>query len=216
MGGAEGCLHCGHEFKNLRMRFARLCARHRERFARGGCSKYPWGAAAVRDFALASPPFSIFSAPDEAALDLLLEKAHRVLRVIEIKQSFVDVPKFWNWLHEVKIPSETREEMGQNSRNGGGDTLGPVVVVNCCPFIASLLPDVAASLFNCSSCRRMEIPCWDRRICYPGFSSVRMLEGNRRRHEDSSPLRALWHASRKRARGRRRGAWVCKNLHGST
>ncbi|XP_034260600.2 sperm-egg fusion protein TMEM95 [Pantherophis guttatus] len=136
-GATEGCLHCGHQFKNLKMRFAHLCARYRERFGRGGCSKYPWGSKAVRDFAL-----------DEAALDLLLEKAHRVLRVMEIKQSLTDLPKFWNWLHEVKIPSETREAL--------------------CPPACH----VVASLFNCSTCRRAEIRCWDMRTCYPEYQGL--------------------------------------------
>ncbi|XP_063157935.1 sperm-egg fusion protein TMEM95 [Candoia aspera] len=130
---AEGCLNCGQQFKNLRMRFAQLCARYREHFHRENCSNYPWGGEAVRDFAL-----------DEAALDLLLEKAHRVLRVIEIKQSFADVPKFWKWLHSAKIPAETQEAL--------------------CPPACQ----VVASLFNCSTCRRVEIPCWDLKTCYPG------------------------------------------------
>ncbi|KAM6449217.1 sperm-egg fusion protein TMEM95 [Liasis olivaceus] len=127
---AEACLNCGAQFKNLRVRFAQLCARYRERFHQASCSDYPWRGEAVRDFAL-----------DEAALDLLLEKAHRVLRVIEIKQSFANVPKFWNWLHEVKMPGETREE-------------------------------VVASLFNCSTCRRVEMPCWDVRTCYPEYQGL--------------------------------------------
>ncbi|XP_070587443.1 sperm-egg fusion protein TMEM95-like [Erythrolamprus reginae] len=134
---AEGCLHCGHQFKNLQMRFAHLCARYREHFGQKRCSKYPWGAKAVRDFAL-----------DEDALDLLLEKTHRVLRVIEIKQSLEDLPRFWNWLHEVKIPSETQEAL--------------------CPPTCH----VVASVFNCSTCRRTEVPCRDMRTCYPEYKGL--------------------------------------------
>nr|XP_028559132.1 transmembrane protein 95 isoform X2 [Podarcis muralis] len=54
------------------------------------------------------------------SLDLLLEKTHRVFRVIEINQSLADFPKFWNWLHEVKIPEQSREALCPPACQGGG------------------------------------------------------------------------------------------------
>ncbi|XP_060111645.1 sperm-egg fusion protein TMEM95 isoform X2 [Heteronotia binoei] len=39
---------------------------------------------------------------------MILEKTHRVFRVIEINQSLEDFPKFWDWLHEVKMPELSR------------------------------------------------------------------------------------------------------------
>ncbi|KAH0626074.1 hypothetical protein JD844_000804 [Phrynosoma platyrhinos] len=136
--GTEGCMQCGAQFKNLKIRFARLCAQYRERFPHANCTKHPWGRGSVQGFAL-----------DEASLDLLLEKTHRVFRVIEINQSLSDFPKYWNWLHEVKMPEQSREEG-------------------------------AASVFNCSTCLRTDVPCWDLKTCYPDFGSVRELEHTRR------------------------------------
>ncbi|XP_077169970.1 sperm-egg fusion protein TMEM95 isoform X2 [Paroedura picta] len=86
---AEGCLPCRLHFKNLKGRFARLCAQYRERFGRQNCTSYPWGRGSFQGFAL-----------DELSLDLILEKTHRVFRVIEINQTLEDFPKFWDWLHE--------------------------------------------------------------------------------------------------------------------
>ncbi|XP_053119593.1 sperm-egg fusion protein TMEM95 isoform X2 [Hemicordylus capensis] len=97
--GTEGCLHCRDGYKNLHFRFARLCAQYQKRYNRTNCSRYPWGRNGSRGFAL-----------DELSLDLLLEKTHRVFQVIEINQSLADLPQFWDWLHEVKMPAESRED----------------------------------------------------------------------------------------------------------
>ncbi|XP_077169971.1 sperm-egg fusion protein TMEM95 isoform X3 [Paroedura picta] len=70
---AEGCLPCRLHFKNLKGRFARLCAQYRERFGRQNCTSYPWGRGSFQGFAL-----------DELSLDLILEKTHRVFRVIAL------------------------------------------------------------------------------------------------------------------------------------
>uniref|UniRef100_A0A670Z416 Uncharacterized protein n=1 Tax=Pseudonaja textilis TaxID=8673 RepID=A0A670Z416_PSETE len=98
---------------------ASLTTALRGRTSRNGAKWAPYAGSRT-------PVFSVFSAADESTLDLLLEKAHRVLRVIEIKQSLTDLPKFWNWLHEVKIPSETREGRRIRTRlfRGGGVCLG--------------------------------------------------------------------------------------------
>lgn len=50
--GTEGCIRCGHEYKNLRSRFARLCAQYRSQYSWDNCTKYPWGRGPVGDFAL--------------------------------------------------------------------------------------------------------------------------------------------------------------------
>ncbi|XP_048476220.1 sperm-egg fusion protein TMEM95 isoform X4 [Rhincodon typus] len=46
---------------------------------------------------------------DEVFVDMISEKVHRVLRVIEINQTLTDLPIFWNWLYEVKLPKLTQE-----------------------------------------------------------------------------------------------------------
>ncbi|XP_043539376.1 sperm-egg fusion protein TMEM95-like isoform X3 [Chiloscyllium plagiosum] len=46
---------------------------------------------------------------DEVLVDMISEKVHRVLRVIEINQTLTDLPIFWNWLYEVKLPKLTQE-----------------------------------------------------------------------------------------------------------
>ncbi|XP_062993299.1 sperm-egg fusion protein TMEM95 [Elgaria multicarinata webbii] len=130
--GTEGCIHCGQQFKNLKIRFARLCAQYRERFSQANCTKFPWRMRSYQDLAL-----------DELSLDLLLEKTHRVFRVIEINQSLDDFPEYWNWLHEVKMPELSRE-------------------VLCPPACQG-----ATSAFNCSTCRRVDVPCWGLKTCYP-------------------------------------------------
>ncbi|KAJ7313255.1 hypothetical protein JRQ81_004539 [Phrynocephalus forsythii] len=130
--GADGCVPCGGHFKNLKIRFAHLCAQYRKRYGRANCTKYPWGRESARDLAL-----------DQHSLDLLMEKTHRVFRVIEINQSLADFPKYWDWLHEVKMPEQSRE-------------------VLCPPACQG-----TATAFNCSTCRRVDVPCWDLNTCYP-------------------------------------------------
>ncbi|XP_077169968.1 sperm-egg fusion protein TMEM95 isoform X1 [Paroedura picta] len=129
---AEGCLPCRLHFKNLKGRFARLCAQYRERFGRQNCTSYPWGRGSFQGFAL-----------DELSLDLILEKTHRVFRVIEINQTLEDFPKFWDWLHEVKMWEQSREAL--------------------CPPACH----VSAPVVNCSSCRTEDTPCWEMKTCYP-------------------------------------------------
>ncbi|XP_041034937.1 uncharacterized protein LOC121272359 isoform X2 [Carcharodon carcharias] len=46
---------------------------------------------------------------DEVLVNMISEKVHRVLRVIEINQTLTDLPIFWNWLYEVKLPKLTQE-----------------------------------------------------------------------------------------------------------
>ncbi|CAI5791536.1 Hypothetical predicted protein [Podarcis lilfordi] len=128
----EGCIHCGLHSKNLKTRFAYLCAQYRERYRQANCTGYPWGRESSLGLAL-----------DDMSLDLLLEKTHRVFRVIEINQSLTDFPKFWNWLHEVKIPEQSREAL-------------------CPPACQG-----SALVWNCTTCRRVELRCWDMKTCYP-------------------------------------------------
>ncbi|GCC18178.1 hypothetical protein chiPu_0017836, partial [Chiloscyllium punctatum] len=46
---------------------------------------------------------------NEVLVDMISEKVHRVLRVIEINQTLTDLPIFWNWLYEVKLPKLTQD-----------------------------------------------------------------------------------------------------------
>ncbi|XP_060111644.1 sperm-egg fusion protein TMEM95 isoform X1 [Heteronotia binoei] len=74
---------------------------------------------------------------------MILEKTHRVFRVIEINQSLEDFPKFWDWLHEVKMPELSRAAL-------------------CPPACHGSTPVV-----NCSSCRMEDTACWEMKTCYP-------------------------------------------------
>nr|XP_020655423.1 transmembrane protein 95 [Pogona vitticeps] len=144
--GADGCIPCGGHFKNLRIRYAHLCAQYRKRYGRANCTKYPWGRESVHELAL-----------DQLSLDLLMEKTHRVFRVIEINQSLADFPKYWDWLHEVKMPERSRE-------------------VLCPPACQGFI-----TAFNCSTCRKVDVACWDLRTCYPdrkGLQSTFRLLGS--------------------------------------
>uniref|UniRef100_A0A670J3S5 Uncharacterized protein n=1 Tax=Podarcis muralis TaxID=64176 RepID=A0A670J3S5_PODMU len=98
------------------------------------------------------------------SLDLLLEKTHRVFRVIEINQSLADFPKFWNWLHEVKIPEQSREAL-------------------CPPACQG-----SALVWNCTTCRRVEVRCWEMKTCYPGEGLLLCYNNNNNNNIYTPPV----------------------------
>nr|XP_048689908.1 sperm-egg fusion protein TMEM95 [Caretta caretta] len=130
---ARGCVQCRPGHKDVPARFARLCARYRQVHGRPGCPSQPWGPESFKGFAL-----------DEQALDAVTEKTHRVLRVIEISRTLSDLPKFWDWLREVKLLEASKE-------------------VLCPPACRG-----SALAINCSSCKKGKVPCWAPKKCYSG------------------------------------------------
>ncbi|XP_060710767.1 sperm-egg fusion protein TMEM95-like isoform X1 [Hemiscyllium ocellatum] len=91
--------------------------------------------------------FSASEAPsgavDEVLVDTISEKVHRVLRVIEINQTLTDLPIFWNWLYEVKLPKLTQEAM-------------------CAPKCRD-----STTVINCTTCLEVEVNCWSLKTCWP-------------------------------------------------
>uniref|UniRef100_A0A8C0G6A4 Uncharacterized protein n=1 Tax=Chelonoidis abingdonii TaxID=106734 RepID=A0A8C0G6A4_CHEAB len=98
---ARGCVQCRLGHRDIPARFARLCARYHQVHARPGCPSRPWDPESFKGFAL-----------DEQAMNAMTEKTHRVLRLIEINQTLSDLPKFWDWLREVKLLEYSKEGMG--------------------------------------------------------------------------------------------------------
>ncbi|XP_078056904.1 sperm-egg fusion protein TMEM95-like [Mustelus asterias] len=93
---AEGCMLCAFPHKMIRDRFERLCAKYKELTGMTNCTTH--SDAELNKFLF-----------DEVSVDMISEKVHRVLRVIEINQTLTDLPIFWNWLYEVKLPKLTQE-----------------------------------------------------------------------------------------------------------
>ncbi|XP_038642794.1 sperm-egg fusion protein TMEM95-like isoform X4 [Scyliorhinus canicula] len=89
------------------------------------------------------PSFSLFGPLDEMSVDMITEKVHRVLRVIEINQTLTDLPVFWNWLYGVKLPKLTQEAM-------------------CAPKCRA-----STTVINCSVCQEVELNCWNMKTCWP-------------------------------------------------
>ncbi|XP_050789311.1 sperm-egg fusion protein TMEM95 [Gopherus flavomarginatus] len=135
---ARGCVQCRVGHRDIPTRFARLCARYHQIHARPGCPSRPWDPESFKEFAL-----------DEQAMNAVTEKTHRVLRLIEINQTLSDLPKFWDWLREVKLLEYTKE-------------------VLCPPACQG-----SALAINCSSCKKGKVPCWALKKCYPGHRDLR-------------------------------------------
>uniref|UniRef100_A0A8C8RGG7 IZUMO family member 3 n=1 Tax=Pelusios castaneus TaxID=367368 RepID=A0A8C8RGG7_9SAUR len=100
---AQGCVQCHPRGKNILAHFARLCARYHQVHGRPGCASHPWSPESFKGFAL-----------DEQALDVVTEKTHRVLRLMEINRTLSDLPKFWDWLHRVKLLEYSKEASAFN------------------------------------------------------------------------------------------------------
>ncbi|XP_067828314.1 sperm-egg fusion protein TMEM95-like isoform X1 [Heptranchias perlo] len=74
---------------------------------------------------------------------MISEKVHRVLRVIEINKTLTDLPIFWNWLYEVKLPKLTQEAM-------------------CAPKCR-----YSTTVVNCTMCLEVNVNCWTMKTCWP-------------------------------------------------
>ncbi|GCB67711.1 hypothetical protein scyTo_0008101 [Scyliorhinus torazame] len=95
---AEGCMFCAFPHKTIKDRFERLCTKYKELTETTNCTTYT--DAELNKFLI-----------DEVSVEMIAEKVHRVLRVIEINQTLTDLPVFWNWLYGVKLPKLTQEAM---------------------------------------------------------------------------------------------------------
>ncbi|XP_011813896.1 PREDICTED: transmembrane protein 95 [Colobus angolensis palliatus] len=95
----------------------------------------------------ASPDFSAF-ALDEVSMNKVTEKTHRVLRVMEIKEALSSLPSYWSWLRKIKLPEYIREAL--------------------CPPVCR----GSTTLYNCSTCKGMEVSCWPRKRCFPGSQDL--------------------------------------------
>ncbi|XP_025049564.1 transmembrane protein 95 isoform X3 [Alligator sinensis] len=93
-----GCVQCPPGRRGLAGRFARLCTRYEAGREGRACSKYPWVGQTLRGFAL-----------EDQAVEVVTEKIHRVFRLMELGHNLSDLPVFWDWLHEVKLPEFTRD-----------------------------------------------------------------------------------------------------------
>ncbi|XP_072497322.1 sperm-egg fusion protein TMEM95 [Notamacropus eugenii] len=92
--------------------------------------------------------FSTF-ALDEVSMDRITEKTHRVLKVLEIKGSLFSLPFYWQWLQETKLPEYVRQAL-------------------CPPACRG-----TTTLYNCSTCKAVEVHCWALKRCFPGRQDLR-------------------------------------------
>ncbi|XP_026903586.1 sperm-egg fusion protein TMEM95 isoform X2 [Acinonyx jubatus] len=89
---AQACVLCHLSDRDLSGRLARLCNQVKARWETCEAS---W----------TFPAFAL----DEVSTNKVIEKTHRVLRVMEIKGSPSSLPLYWQWLQKVKFPEYTRE-----------------------------------------------------------------------------------------------------------
>ncbi|XP_032872203.1 sperm-egg fusion protein TMEM95 isoform X2 [Amblyraja radiata] len=130
LGKTEGCMLCALPHKRIRARFAMLCTAYKRLNETANCTKYTEADLAK---------FEI----DETTVNMLAEKVHRVLRVIEFNQTLKDLPKFWDWLYEKKLPQLTKESM-------------------CAPKCRT-----STKVINCKLCREVKVNCWTMKTCWP-------------------------------------------------
>ncbi|XP_069459431.1 sperm-egg fusion protein TMEM95 isoform X2 [Ovis canadensis] len=126
LAAVEACVFCRFPDRELSGRLARLCSQ----------MEVQWKDCEV------SWTFSAF-ALDDASLNKITEKTHRVLRVVEIKGSLYSLPSYWQWLQKTKLLEYNREALLSPA---GGSTI----------------------LYNCSTCQGFEVYCWPRKRCFPG------------------------------------------------
>ncbi|XP_045346175.1 sperm-egg fusion protein TMEM95 isoform X1 [Leopardus geoffroyi] len=88
----QACVLCHLSDRDLSGRLARLCNQAKARWETCEAS---W----------TFPAFAL----DEVSTNKVIEKTHRVLRVMEIKGSPSSLPLYWQWLQKVKFPEYTRE-----------------------------------------------------------------------------------------------------------
>nr|XP_035922217.1 transmembrane protein 95 isoform X3 [Halichoerus grypus] len=105
---------------------------------------------------------------DEASMNKVIEKTHRVLRVMEIKGSLSSLPLYWRWLQNTRLPAYTREAL-------------------CAPACRG-----STILYNCSTCQEFKVRCWPRKRCLPGSTprlGLPLLRKSRSSgSQDSAPL----------------------------
>ncbi|XP_069776087.1 sperm-egg fusion protein TMEM95-like isoform X4 [Narcine bancroftii] len=68
---------------------------------------------------------------------------------LEINQTLADLPNFWNWLYEKKLPQLTHESM-------------------CAPKCR-----YSTTVVNCSLCLEMNVNCWNMKTCWPNRLDLR-------------------------------------------
>nr|XP_014331928.1 PREDICTED: transmembrane protein 95 [Bos mutus] len=127
LAAVEACVFCRFPDRELSGRLARLCSQ----------MEVQWKDCEV------SWTFSAF-ALDDASLNKITEKTHRVLRVMEIKGSLYSLPSYWQWLRKTKLQEYNREALCPPSCRG------------------------STILYNCSTCQGFEVYCWPRKRCFPG------------------------------------------------
>ncbi|XP_078284377.1 sperm-egg fusion protein TMEM95-like [Rhinoraja longicauda] len=126
----EGCMYCASPHKRIRDRFAKLCGEYKTLSGAANCTNHTEADLVKFQF-------------DESTVDTITEKVHRVLRVIEINQTLKDLPKFWDWLYEKKLPQLTKESM-------------------CAPKCRK-----STKVINCKQCREVKVNCWPMKTCWP-------------------------------------------------
>ncbi|XP_034845381.1 transmembrane protein 95 isoform X2 [Mirounga leonina] len=129
---AQACVLCHLSARDLSGRLAQLCSRVEVLWKDCGAS---WSF----------PAFAL----DEASMNKVIEKTHRVLRVMEIKGSLSSLPLYWRWLQTTKLPAYTREAL-------------------CAPACRG-----STILYNCSTCQEFKVRCWPRKRCLPGSHDLR-------------------------------------------
>ncbi|XP_027712836.1 transmembrane protein 95 [Vombatus ursinus] len=129
---SQACIFCRLPSRDLSERLALLCDQISSEW--GDC-KTSWN-------------FSTF-ALDGVSMDRITEKTHRVMMVLEIKDSLFSLPSYWQWLQETKLPEYVRQAL-------------------CPPACRG-----KTTLYNCSTCKAIEVHCWPLKRCFPGRQDLR-------------------------------------------
>ncbi|XP_077749034.1 sperm-egg fusion protein TMEM95 isoform X7 [Canis aureus] len=90
----QACILCQLSARDLSGRLAHVCSQVEAKWKDCGAS---WNL----------PAFAL----DEVSMNRVIEKTHRVLRVMEIKGSFSSLPLYQLWLQKIKLPQYTREAL---------------------------------------------------------------------------------------------------------
>ncbi|XP_013968735.1 sperm-egg fusion protein TMEM95 isoform X9 [Canis lupus baileyi] len=90
----QACILCQLSARDLSGRLAHVCSQVEAKWKDCGAS---WNF----------PAFAL----DEVSMNRVIEKTHRVLRVMEIKGSFSSLPLYQLWLQKIKLPQYTREAL---------------------------------------------------------------------------------------------------------
>uniref|UniRef100_A0A8C0K6H7 Transmembrane protein 95 n=1 Tax=Canis lupus dingo TaxID=286419 RepID=A0A8C0K6H7_CANLU len=128
----QACILCQLSARDLSGRLAHVCSQVEAKWKDCGAS---WNF----------PAFAL----DEVSMNRVIEKTHRVLRVMEIKGSFSSLPLYQLWLQKIKLPQYTREAL-------------------CAPACRG-----RTTLYNCSTCQSTQVRCWPKKRCFPGSHDLR-------------------------------------------